>query len=102
MILEVADIRIKTGQQTEFEAAVQTALKTVFPKAKGFCDHNFHRCIESPDRYVLQLTWETLEDHTVKFRGSPLFAEWRAMVGDFFAQPPYVEHFELVSTPKTK
>lgn len=102
MILEVADIRIKTGQQSEFENAVQTALSTVFPKAKGFQHHTFHRCIESPDRYVLQLTWDSLEDHTVEFRGSPLFAEWRSLVGNFFAQPPHVEHFELVSESATK
>jgi heme-degrading monooxygenase HmoA len=102
MILEVADIRIKPGQQIEFEKAVLIALTTVFPKAKGFLHHNFHRCIESPDRYVLQLTWETLEDHTVGFRASPLFTEWRAMVGNFFAQPPHVEHFDLVSASKTQ
>ena len=102
MILEVADIRIKDGQQAEFEEAVKTALRTVFKKAKGFRDHDFHRCIESPERYVLQLTWDTLEDHTVEFRGSPLFGEWRTMVGNFFAQPPHVEHFELVSTSETK
>jgi heme-degrading monooxygenase HmoA len=102
MILEVADIRIKTGQHAEFEQAVKTALTTVFKKAKGFRDHDFHRCIESPDRYVLQLTWDTLEDHTVEFRGSTLFGEWRSMVGNFFAQPPHVEHFKLLSTSKIK
>lgn len=102
MILEVADLRIKAGQQAKFEEAVKTALTTVFTKAKGFRDHNFHRCIESHDRYVLQLTWDTLEDHTVEFRGSPLFGEWRGMVGSFFAQPPHVEHFKLVSTSETK
>ena len=97
MILEIADIRIKPGQQAEFERVIQTASTTVFPKAKGFLSHKFHRCIESPDRYVLQLSWQTLEDHTVGFRGSSLFGEWRSMIGDFFAQPPHVEHFELVS-----
>ncbi|MCM2339713.1 antibiotic biosynthesis monooxygenase family protein [Rhodoferax sp.] len=102
MILEVADIRVKTGQQVEFENAVKIAMTTVFTKAKGFREHNFHRCIESPDRYVLQLTWDTLEDHTVEFRGSPLFTEWRSLVGSFFAQPPQVEHFELVSRSDTK
>lgn len=102
MILEIAELRVKTGQQTEFEKVVQEALKTVFPKAKGFINHNFHRCIESPDRYVLQLTWETLEDHTVGFRGSPLYEEWRSMAGSFFSQPPHVEHFELVSASETE
>jgi hypothetical protein len=41
--------------------------------------------------------WDTLEDHTVGFRGGPLFAQWRAIVGPFFAAPPEVEHFELVA-----
>ncbi len=97
MILEVADIKIKTGQHAEFEKAVQTALTSIFPQSKGFVQHRFHRCIESPNRYVLQLTWETLEDHTVEFRGSSLFTEWRALVGAYFLEPPHVEHFALIS-----
>ena len=52
--------------------------------------------IESPDRYILQIFWATLEDHTIGFRQSPAFADWRAIVGPFFASPPVVEHFELV------
>ena len=41
--------------------------------------------------------WATLENHTVDFRGSPAFAEWRSIVGPFFAAPPFVEHFALVT-----
>jgi len=40
--------------------------------------------------------WNTLEDHTQGFRESPAFAEWRAIIGPFFAQPPQVEHFTLL------
>ena len=98
MILEVADIRVKEGTQAEFEKAVQTALETIFPKAKGFKGHNFRKSIESADRYVLLLTWETLEDHTVGFRESPLFTEWRGLVGGFFASAPFVEHFKLIGS----
>ena len=101
MILEVADISIREGQQAKFEDAVQLALTTVFPNAKGFLGHKFHRCIETPGRYVLQLTWDTLEDHTEGFRGSPLYAEWRSLVGDCFAQAPHVEHFEMISSADT-
>jgi hypothetical protein len=55
-----------------------------------------NRGIESPERYVLQIFWDTLEDHTMwAFVESPLFTEWRAIVGPFFAAPPHVEHFEL-------
>ncbi|MEY4737577.1 MAG: hypothetical protein RL302_1896 [Pseudomonadota bacterium] len=97
MILEIADIHIQRGQGTAFEAAVRTALKDIFPKAKGFVAHSFHVCMESPERYVFQLTWETLEDHTVSFRESTLFTEWRALVGGYFAKAPHVEHFTLVT-----
>ena len=100
MILEIADIKIKASQNAEFEQAVETALVTIFPKSKGFVRHKFHRCIESPNRYVLQLNWETLEDHAVEFRGSSLFTEWRALVGSYFSEPPHVEHFALLLESK--
>jgi heme-degrading monooxygenase HmoA len=97
MILEVADIRVKQGLQTEFETAVQLALDTIFPKAQGFQGHTFRKSMESNDRYLLLLTWATLEDHTVAFRGSALFTEWRGLVGNFFASAPFVEHFTMLS-----
>lgn len=96
MILEVADIRITPGRQAEFEKAVERGLSTVFPGAKGFRGYETRHSIESPERYVLLLSWDTMEDHTVGFRGSPLFDEWRVLVAEFFAQPPAVEHFRLV------
>ena len=96
MILELVDIRIQPGQQAAFDEAIQRGVETVIAKAKGFEGYKVNRGIESPERYVLQIFWTTLENHTVDFRESPAFAEWRAIVGPFFAQPPMVEHFELV------
>lgn len=97
MILEIADIRIQPGQQAAFEEAIQRGLDTVIRQATGFQGAKVNRGIESPERYVLQIFWATLEDHTVGFRQSPAFAEWRAIVGPFFAAPPLVEHFELAA-----
>lgn len=97
MILELADIRIHPGQQAAFEEAIQRGLTTVASRAQGFKGAKVNRGIESPERFVLQIFWETLEDHTVGFRQGPLFTEWRAIVGPFFAVPPHVEHFELVT-----
>jgi len=96
MILEVADIHIVPGRNAEFEAALHTGVATVIAQAKGYVRHEIKRGIESPERYLLLITWRTLENHTVDFRGSPAFARWRAIVGPFFAQPPAVEHFDLV------
>ena len=96
MILEIADIRIQPGQNAAFEEAIARAIATVASKAKGFNGAKVNRGIESPERYVLQIFWDTVEDHTVGFRGGPLFPEWRAIIGPFFASPPTVEHFTLV------
>jgi heme-degrading monooxygenase HmoA len=71
MILELADIRIQPGQQAAFDEAIQRAISTVISKAKGFQGFKVNKGIESPERYILQIFWETLENHTVDFRGSP-------------------------------
>ena len=97
MILEIADIRIHTGQNAEFEAAIERGVGKVIAHAKGFHGFKVNRSMETPERYVLQIFWATLEDHTVGFRESPAFTEWRSIVGPFFAAPPQVEHFELVA-----
>ena len=97
MVLEIADIRIQPGQQAAFEQAIRNGIATVASKAKGFSSYSVHKCIESPERYLLQISWDTLEDHTVGFRQGPLFAQWRAIVGPFFAAAPLVEHFDLLA-----
>ncbi|MEC4723217.1 antibiotic biosynthesis monooxygenase family protein [Noviherbaspirillum sp. CPCC 100848] len=97
MILELADIRIQPGKQAEFDAAIQRGLEQVISKAKGFQGYKVNKGIESPERYVLMIFWETLENHTVDFRQSPAFQEWRAIVGPYFASMPVVEHFSLLT-----
>ena len=96
MILEHADIRIDPAKATEFEAAILRGASTVIAQAKGFKGFKVNRSIESAGRYILMIYWDTLEDHTVGFRQSPAFAEWRTIVGPFFLLPPVVEHLELV------
>jgi len=96
VILEIADIHIQPGQQAAFDEAIQRGLTTVASKAQGMMGWKVNKGIETPERYVLQIFWATLEDHTVGFREGPLFAQWRAIVGPFFARPPVVEHFTLV------
>ena len=74
MILEIADIRIKPGQQAGFDEAIERALSTVMSKVEGAVSHSVHKGVESP-----------------------AFAEWRAIIGPFFASPPVVEHFDLLT-----
>lgn len=100
MILEHAVIDIKPGTGAEFDAAIERGVTTVIAKAKGFLGYQVHKGVESPERYLLMIRWATLEDHTVGFRESPAFQEWRAIVGPFFAAPPAVGHYELVASSR--
>jgi heme-degrading monooxygenase HmoA len=97
VILELADIRVHAGQGDAFQEAITRALGTVMSRAQGMRGYKVNRCIETPERFALQVFWDKLEDHTVTFRQGPLFTEWRAIIGGFFAQPPHVEHFTLIT-----
>lgn len=92
MIMEAATIEVVPGREQEFLAALEQA-KLVLAQATGFRGIQVHRGIERPSAFLLAITWETLEDHTVGFRGGELFAQWRAIIGPFFAEPPDVEHW---------
>ncbi|OGA17255.1 MAG: antibiotic biosynthesis monooxygenase [Betaproteobacteria bacterium RIFCSPLOWO2_02_FULL_66_14] len=97
MILELAEIRIHPGKQAEFDAAIVKGIETVISTAKGFRGYKVNQGVESPERYVLMIFREALENHTVDFRRSPAFQQWRGIVGGYFAAPPAVEHFTLVA-----
>jgi heme-degrading monooxygenase HmoA len=91
MITEIALIDVKPGSEKDFEAAVAKA-KPLFLRAKGGKGFELHKSIEKPSRYRLVAKWETLENHTVDFRGSEDFKAWRGHVGHCFAGTPEVEH----------
>ena len=91
MFLEIAQIDVKPGMESEFEAGVQKAAP-LFQRAKGCTGMTLQRSVEMPARYRLFVQWDTVENHTVDFRGSPDFQEWRKLVGHCFASPPEVEH----------
>ena len=97
MITEIAQIDVKPGTEKDFEAAVAKA-RPLFLRAKGGKGFELHKSIEKPSRYRLMAKWETLENHTVDFRGSEDFTAWRGLVGQYFAASPEVEHTETVVT----
>ena len=95
MILEIAQIDVKPGMENDFEAGVKAATP-LFQRAKGCAGVTLQRSHEMPQRYRLFVQWQTLENHTVDFRGSADFQEWRKLVGHCFAAPPHVEHVREV------
>lgn len=97
MIVEIADFAIAPDQREAFGRAITEGVETVLSKSEGYRAHRILRSQESPGRVVLMVEWDTLESHTVGFRQSPAFAQWRALIGPFFQQPPQVEHFDTIS-----
>lgn len=95
MVLEAALLHVGPGEEAAFEEAMRRAAP-VIAGSPGYLRHELGRCLETKGRYLLLVQWETLQAHTVGFRESPRFGEWRAIIGPFFAAPPVVEHYESV------
>ena len=95
MILELAILNVIPGSEAEFEAAFRKA-QTIIASMAGYRSHDLRRCLESSNRYVLLVEWEKLEDHTVGFRGSPEYQEWKRLLHHFYDPFPVVEHYEAV------
>ena len=101
MILEVAILDAKPGQEAEFEAAFAQA-QTIISGMKGYLSHELQMCLERDGRYILLVRWETLKDHTIGFRQSPEYQEWKALLHHFYDPFPTVEHFRPVFSGKIK
>lgn len=82
MVLEVAEFDICSGKESLFEEATHSAIK-VISQSKGFVSIEFRKCLETPTRFLAFIKWETLDDHIIGFRESPLFIEWRAILSPF-------------------
>jgi heme-degrading monooxygenase HmoA len=95
MILEVARLDVKRGEEDSFEAAFNRA-KTIIASLPGFIALELQRCIETENRYLLLVRWMTLEDHTVGFRESIQYQEWKRLLHQFYDPFPTVEHYKKV------
>jgi len=94
MILEVVILNIIPGQEKEFEAAFAKA-SPIIASMNGYLWHQLQHCVEAENRYLLLVQWKTLEAHTVGFRGSPEYQEWRKLLHHFYDPFPVVQHYEL-------
>jgi quinol monooxygenase YgiN len=95
MVFEIAEIHVLPGHEADFETAVRKAIP-VFQGAPGCHGMELQRILEVRGKYRLVLQWETVEHHTVHFRNSPAFQEWRRLAGGHFASTPTVEHASVV------
>lgn len=95
MILEQAVLDVISGKQQEFESAFKQA-QLIISSMDGYIHHQLQKCLEKDNRYLLLVQWQTLEDHTLGFRGSPEYQQWKALLHHFYDPFPEVEHFQLV------
>lgn len=95
MILEVAVLDIIPGQEGEFRLSFAKAQRLV-ASMKGYLGHELNKCIEKRSRYLLLVRWEELSDHTLGFRGSPEYQEWKQLLHHYYDPFPEVELYVSV------
>lgn len=95
MILEVAILDVKQGQEKQFETDFSIAGKYI-RSIKGYLSHSLKKCIEQQNRYILLVEWDTLEDHEIGFRKSEEYLEWKRLLHHYYEPFPKVEHYETI------
>ncbi len=101
MILEAAFLFIKKGVEEQFEKDFEIAGQYI-SSVQGYLGHSLRKCIEQENKYILLVDWEKLEDHTIGFRQSAPYLEWKKLLHHYYDPFPIVEHFEMVLENKTK
>ena len=92
-VLEVAVLNVRAGEADRFEAAFRIAAP-IIASSPGYLSHELQRCLEVEGKYLLLVRWRTLEDHTVGFRGSAKYQDWKRLLHHFYDPFPTVEHYE--------
>jgi heme-degrading monooxygenase HmoA len=95
VVLEVAILDVKKGKEKEFEVAFWKA-QDIISSMNGYVSHQLQKCVENTSRYILLVSWQTLEDHTVGFRESKEYQEWWSLLHHYYEPFPKVEHFQSV------
>jgi heme-degrading monooxygenase HmoA len=96
VVLEMAVLNVRVGQEPDFEAAFRKA-RSIIASSRGYIGHQLQRCLEKPGQYLLLVHWQNVEDHTQGFRQSEAYAEWKKQLHHFYDPFPTVEHYVEVS-----
>ncbi|MGO4773810.1 antibiotic biosynthesis monooxygenase [Flavobacterium sp. W22_SRS_FK3] len=95
MILETAILFIKPHLASQFEVDFIKASQYI-SSIQGYLGHRLEKCLEVEKKYLLMVNWNTLEDHTIGFRTSEAYLEWRRILHEYYEPFPVVEHYETV------
>jgi quinol monooxygenase YgiN len=96
MVIEIAQFTAQLGKAEELRRGLLAAM-SVIRRGEGCRSIELRRCVEDPDVFIYEIAWETLEHHTVTFRGGPLFPEYRSHITGLFVEPVNVRHYHPIS-----
>jgi quinol monooxygenase YgiN len=96
MVLEIAQFTAQPGKSEALQAALVSAGIPIIRRAEGCHSVTLRRQIEDAQVFILEIEWETLEIHTITFRGGPLYTEYRSAIAGLFVDPIFVRHYEQV------
>lgn len=91
-ILEVATLNIIAGKNKEFEQTFLQATPLI-QGCRGYLCHELQQCLEVPSQYLLLVWWESLEAHTIGFRNSTEYQQWKELLHKFYDPFPTVVHY---------
>lgn len=95
MILEVAILQVKKGETQNFEHDFTIASQFI-QSIPGYVNHSLRKCLEEDNKYLLLVNWEKLENHTIGFRESEAYLEWKKLLHHYYDPFPIVEHYEMI------
>lgn len=95
MIMELAILQVKEGEENNFERDFNIAGQYI-SSIEGYKGHTLKKCLEHKNKYVLLVDWETLEAHEVGFRQSGVYQKWKKMLHHYYSPFPEVEHYQTI------
>ena len=96
MVKEIAQFTAQPGKAEELLRGLQAGMAVIL-RAEGCRSIRLSRCVEDPNAFAYEVVWETLAHHTERFRGGPLFPEYRSHITGLFVDPVSVRHYETIS-----
>ena len=92
MVIERLDLTVLSGHEAEFEAVLCDVRQNVF-MSRGFRHFTVARGVENPTSYLIQILWESVEEHTDHVSSGRFARCWKP-VTPFLAEPPRADRFE--------
>ncbi len=95
MILEIAEITVKSGSEKEFVEAYAVVSKG-FGSAEGMLSARLTQGVETPAKFVLLVEWTDIAAHE-RYRDTEEYGHWREAIAPHVAGPTAVQHTRVVA-----